>query len=349
MKKNIDVKTLKRKVMKVIHHKMPMIEAIYKVCVGMKLIRNIRERYGEDVHILLVRGATGDTYIQLRMLNNWLKENNIQRYVLVGDAVGMESLMKLFLPHNYISISGYRSECVEKVYMLCGGEKLKITLTFPWTYSLYFNRCRLRMTETFNFMDTYKWYVFGLKEDVYMEPVKFPGISNEIMNKLHDMSFHKGKTVIIAPEANSVTQIPVEFWNIITGKLEKKGYKVFINTKKKNNYNTKSVFFDYSEMAAVLEYAGYFIGIRSGLCDIISTVKCKKIILYPEKKESDYNEHRSEIDFCGLRNMGLVEDKEIVELETALIRNITENQYKIDEREETRILIDKIVMSMEGL
>ena len=32
----------------------------------------------------------------------------------------------------------------------------------------------------------------------------------------------------------------------------------------------------------ILEYAGYFIGVRSGFCDIILNAACKKIILYPE-------------------------------------------------------------------
>ena len=30
----------------------------------------------------------------------------------------------------------------------------------------------------------------------------------------------------------------------------------------------------------VMEYAGLFIGVRSGLCDIIAQADCKKIILY---------------------------------------------------------------------
>ena len=38
------------------------------------------------------------------------------------------------------------------------------------------------------------------------------------------------------------------------------------------------------EMKSVVERAGIFIGIRSGLCDILREAKAKKIALYP-----DYN------------------------------------------------------------
>ena len=39
-----------------------------------------------------------------------------------------------------------------------------------------------------------------------------------------------------------------------------------------------------SEMKSVVERAGTFIGIRSGICDVIRTADCRKIALYP-----DYN------------------------------------------------------------
>ncbi len=42
-------------------------------------------------------------------------------------------------------------------------------------------------------------------------------------------------------------------------------------------------------MKSVVERAGTFIGIRSGLCDVIRTADCHKIALYP-----DYH-------YCGTR------------------------------------------------
>lgn len=36
------------------------------------------------------------------------------------------------------------------------------------------------------------------------------------------------------------------------------------------------------EMKSVAERAGTFIGIRSGICDIIRTARCRKIALYPD-------------------------------------------------------------------
>lgn len=55
-----------------------------------------------------------------------------------------------------------------------------------------------------------------------------------------------------------------------------------------------------------MEAAGNFIGLRSGLCDVISQSHAKKIILYPDRiyQEGKY------ISFYSLKNMGLCMDAE---------------------------------------
>ena len=39
-----------------------------------------------------------------------------------------------------------------------------------------------------------------------------------------------------------------------------------------------------SEIQSVVEWAGTFIGIRSGICDVLREASCRKVALYP-----DYN------------------------------------------------------------
>lgn len=43
---------------------------------------------------------------------------------------------------------------------------------------------------------------------------------------------------------------------------------------------TVALRFSYDISVPVIEKCGFFIGIRSGFCDVISTAKCKKIIIY---------------------------------------------------------------------
>lgn len=229
------VRQMLKKILKRIN---PICEAIYQIHIGICLISGIRKQYGDNSHIFLMRGATGDTYIQLLLINNWLREKKCEAYVMMGDALGITKLKDIFDDIEFISLSGYRADCVEKVYMLLGEEKLNLTVTFLWTSSLYFNRCRIRMTERFNFMDTYRWYVLGLKETIKFNLPRFIQIENSYLEK----KIKKGKTVVIAPEANSVTQLSCDFWNEVTDILQKMKYKVLINTKSQESYRAQRIF-----------------------------------------------------------------------------------------------------------
>lgn len=225
--------------------------------------------------------------------------------------------------------------CWESGYMLLGEEYLRLKVLFLWTYSLYINRCRVRMIEKFNFMDTYRWYVLGLKGELHFEMPHFKEIESHEIEKL---GLIKNKTVIIAPEANSVTQLSIAFWNEIIDQLKELGFRVLVNCNNIQEYHTETLFFKYSKGVPILEYAGCFVGIRSGLCDILSTAQCRKIIIYPKKAVNvNYNEHRSEIEFCGLRVMGLVgEDNNLIEVETPLVRNITQKECEIKDGQQYR-------------
>lgn len=326
----------------------PFYEAMYLVIKGVHVLKKIRHSYGENIHFFLMRGATGDTYIQLALLPNYIRENNIQAYRIVGDSQGRNQLISLYGEKNYIEIDAYSVVAIEKAYMLLGAEKLGITIMFPWTYSLYFNRCRLRMLQGFHFMDTYRYYVFGLKKEPHLYLPEFAQLSQRMTGFLQEKGAKRGQTVIIAPEANSITELNEKIWNEIIVALKLKGYTVLINSKKENVYEAPTIFTPYAQSVALLEYCGYFIGLRSGLCDIISSAKCRKIILYPQLREQiNYSEHRTEIDFCGLKVMGLVPetDNNLAEIESGLLRNITdkEKEDSIEHTKEQRQLIRNIL------
>lgn len=325
----------------VIRRYIPFFSACVAAVIGRTMICLIRKKYGEKTHLLFSRGATGDIYLQAMLFENWLRENHVQQYLIVGDARQMNAIMKLFPGVSYYYVRGYFSLCIEKAFMLWGGQELNMTILFPWTYSLYVNRCRVRMVPPFTFMDTYQWYVFDLHEKATLHLPCFPEISSRIWKK---KGVVEGRTVIISPEANSVTGLKVSFWNDIIIELQNMGYQVFVCNKDTKGYQAARLFFNYEQGKSLLEYSGYFLGIRSGLCDIISTAKCRKIILYPAAGSGlDYNHHRTEMDFCGLRAMGLVTDEEdLFEIDSIVMRNITQEKSEINCSIEEQYEYDKL-------
>lgn len=99
-------------------------------------------------------------------------------------------------------------------------------------------------------------------------------------------SIPQGKAVIFSPYAKSVTAIDSKVWEGAVGYYNGAGYKCYTNVvgDEKPLDGTKPISPKISEMRSVVEQAGTFIGIRSGLCDILRETNAKKIALYP-----DYN------------------------------------------------------------
>ena len=99
----------------------------------------------------------------------------------------------------------------------------------------------------------------------------------------------KGKAVILSPYAKSVTPLSGNMWEEIVEDYRRKGYQVLTNVAgdEKPLESTEPINPRLSEMKSAVEHAGTFIGIRSGLCDVIRTADCRKVALYPDYQYCD--------------------------------------------------------------
>ena len=199
------------------------------------------------------------------------------------------------------------------------------------------------MTEKFNFMDTYILFSYRMNSDVKYRHPKFNKKKEKQIFTWQSHGIIENRTVIISPDANSVTHLPVWFWNIIIKELQQMGYVVFMNCNYFTYYRAPNIFPSYGESVPLLEYAGFFIGVRSGFCDIISSAKCKKIIIYPQVQDKiDYSSHRSELEFSGLEIMNLYHGADLSEISTPLIRNITDKDYSLEGLEDYYVKLEQL-------
>lgn len=332
---------------------MPIVFESYKVHRGYELKKRVKEKYGKNVFLFFLRGATGDVYLTNCLVQEYIKEHGISEYVFIGDGKSLEEISELFGTINVVQFSRWNASCFQSYYKFWGHMVGDVLDTFLWQHTMYFNRCRVRMLEEFNFMDTYQWYVFGFPDRKAIRLPQFAKVTPELINKWSQMGIVGGKTVIISNKAYSVTGLSGKIWKKICHELNGKGWETLFCVNPRNELppfcNAKTVWFTYKESAALLEYAGAFLSIRNGLCDIISSAKCKKTILYPyELKSVNYSEHRSDLKFCGLVAMGL--NSEAVEIETKLLSNIAlqDRKYVYEwDQSDVDKLIKQISMSFD--
>ena len=129
----------------------------------------------------------------------------------------------------------------------------------------------------------YRCGVFGLPRDT--EPVR-PRCWKPYSGPV---KFRAGETAVLAPHAKSVLPLPAELWTAIAADCRRRGLQVLTNTAGDEPPipGTEAVSPPLNEMKSLVEQAGLFVGIRSGLCDVIRTADCRKIALYPDYYYSD--------------------------------------------------------------
>ncbi|MCL2284580.1 MAG: hypothetical protein FWC26_14800 [Fibromonadales bacterium] len=129
-----------------------------------------------------------------------------------------------------------------------------------------------------SFIDFYKYRVFGLDESA--EPV-LPSCNLPFENTVGIL---QGKTLIISPYAKSVILLPNEFWLNVISEYKSKEFMVCTSVigSEEPLEGTIPVSFPLNQAVKAVEYAGYFIGIRSGLCDVINSAVCNKTVVFPD-------------------------------------------------------------------
>ena len=129
-----------------------------------------------------------------------------------------------------------------------------------------------------SFIDYYRYGVFGLDRDA---PTATPTHCAPYENP---DGIPPGKSVILSPYAKSVVELPTAFWEGIATKYAGEGFCVYTNTTgaEKPIGGTAPLQVPISQMIPAVEHAGAFVGIRSGLCDVLSTARCRKTVIFPD-------------------------------------------------------------------
>ena len=123
--------------------------------------------------------------------------------------------------------------------------------------------------------------VYGLPKDTVAAKPNAKGVIYKDIE-----SIPEGNAVIFSPYAKSVPALDSKIWEKAVSYYSGKGFKCYTNVvgDEKPLIGTESISPSLLEFSSVVERAGTFVGIRSGLCDVIREANAKKIALYP-----DYN------------------------------------------------------------
>lgn len=269
---------------------------------GAERLEKIKVQYPDHFRIFCPFAALGDIYYMMSYLPYFLKERKRENVVVFTIGKSGADVVRMF--GGVVSVvltQKEMDETIQAVLFLKDKESYIPHQDRPYVVKLY----KALYVKKIHFETIYKCGVFGLP--INTEPYKPCYL--KLYEKLSEIPYKK--SVVLSPYAKSVTNIPMEYWEQIISYYRKKGYSIYTNVtpQEKELYGTKRLETSIDEIQSVVEHAGTFIGLRSGLCDVIKYADCDKTAIYPDAFYSDTKWKMAEIYHLeGWNNIVIGED-----------------------------------------
>lgn len=250
----------------------------------------IYQRYNLDLHgsnnwlFVFPYGGSGDIYMACIFLKQFLAQEQIDDYCLLVDETLALKTLQLFFPHKGTLIAREEKRQILDAWAFCGSSVMHVKplLYWGWRTKRYPNP---DSSMDITFLDVMKYDVYGYGKDaVWQIPDKREDGYFYARDLFEKLDLKEGKTVILAPYAGSYRSgISSKLWETIAKRLTNLGYCVCTNSAGDSEpvvVGTKQIFFPLQYAVDVVDYAGGFIGVRSGFCDILSSSSAIFIVLY---------------------------------------------------------------------
>ncbi len=255
--------------------------------------------------------ALGDIYVAMALLGEYLKKNNINSFAIATKYPVCKKIAYLFgYEKNMVVLNAADMDSLLQYSVftnMANDRILVISHRFPYT-------CKVNEIGNYKgirFVDHFRYSIYQFEEKILPElPLKNRdnAEAKEYVEQLFKKEcLVKKKTIILMPYANTAPQIDMEFWIEMAAKLKQQGYTVCTNSSGETEpeiEGTKPLFFDLRYGLEVVEAAGAMIALRCGLCDVLSSAKAKKVIIYPDRIYGP----GTFMEFYSLNTQGLCQD-----------------------------------------
>jgi len=245
---------------------------------GEEVLMTLSNRYYGYFKVFFPFNALGDVYLAMSYWYAFAKVRNIEQVVFCVSSKVLANVINLFGNYN-VEVFGQKTldSMIQAIIYTKNPSSFIAHHDRPYIINLH----KALYVKRIPIDIMYRCGVYDLPKDT--KPM-IPYANNVIYSNIE--SIPKGKSVIFSPYAKSVTALLTSIWADAVDFYSMKGYKCYTNVTgdEKPLEGTEAISPSIFEIKSVVERAGTFIGIRSGLCDVVRETNAKKIALYP-----DYN------------------------------------------------------------
>lgn len=286
--------------------------AIVKVREGEAVYENLHTDKAETLILCPYKGI-GDIYFIGAYLHEYCRRNNIDNYRLAVVGGACKRVAEMFGIENVAIVSQREMDRIVKYISFVGIESFNVKI-LNHNYSHYNILSPFEVNGRLSWGKMFHYGIMGFESAASLIALK---PNNRKVNMAEYNGLVKDKTVIFAPYANTVSNVDASLWEELAVKFKASGYEVFTNSVGESEpviNGTNPISAPLEDMAEIVEYAGIFIGIRSGICDLVAGTMAKKIILYPDRSS----------EFFKIEDMGIGENVNEIYLHKYEIKRLNE-------------------------
>ncbi len=285
---------------------------------GKKIYDRLIREYGDVPIYLCPYTGTGDIYLIGTFWEEYIEKENISDYVFLVISGACKKVAQLFDIKNIICLEKQKDSGWLISYYASNADSVNLKILNDAWAQIHDNQTEwFRGYKGWYFTELFRKFVFDLPDDSRPKHPVLQNKDKEVAELFEKYCLKKGKTAVLSPYSNTLSDLPIVFWEKVCECLLKKGYSVCTNScgpKETPIKGSVGVFFPLNIAPQFVNAAGMFIGVRSGFCDIISGCTAKKIILY-DRRNRFYN--ASAFEYFSLNRMGLCDDAVEIEYELA--------------------------------
>lgn len=249
----------------------------HRVTQGYEILQGILQKSPEDFLLICPFAALGDVYWAMSYFPAYCETQGISSCSIVVVGNGCREVANMF---GYEKIEVLDQKNMDSLVqgVLFIREKKALIAHHDRLYTD--PSLKILQQECIPFPSFYREVIYGLPQDAKESvPCCLEPLTPESKALLP-----QGKSVIFAPYANSIALVSPSFWENGVLEYKEKGFHLFTNVASGQEplKGTKALSLPLREMAEAAEWAGHFVGMRSGLCDLLHAVPCEKTVVFPD-------------------------------------------------------------------
>ncbi|MGD9559028.1 MAG: nucleoside-diphosphate sugar epimerase/dehydratase [Oscillospiraceae bacterium] len=240
---------------------------------GAATLAQIRAQWPQQHLVVCPHGALGDVYLAMAFLPAYRAQHRLGPAVAVTVQGGCQAVARLFGQEAVALAPHAMDELVQALLFTGAGNCIIAHHDLPYTDRII----RYLDHHMLGFDDYYRQAVYALPAGT--APAA-PMHSEAFTPKA---GLQPGNTVLLAPYAKSVVSLPTAFWQALADGHRRQGHCVatLVFGDEAPLPGTLPLCLPIAQMIPAAEYAGHFIGIRSGLCDVLRSARCEKTVVFP--------------------------------------------------------------------